>query len=307
MSNFLRRSAQGAGVPHEKGTSNLETVAMPLPSKIVLSMGQHIGAPAAPAVAKGDQVYVGTVVGKAGGFVSADIHSGVSGTVTEITTITAPNGAAQQAVVITTDGQQTVDPSIDPPQVTDMKSFVEAVRASGLVGLGGAGFPTAVKLSPKNLDEIDMLVINGAECEPYITSDNRCFIEDTHHVLNGIKQVMKYLNIAKCVIGIEGNKPEAIAKMKSAIDDPAIETVAVSIQEVTYDQGQEIRRELRRLTAERSEFLTRDGRTFFWLMEVQDGERDPEQIIQPVLIAWGEDGTVVAEFTIRQESFASYG
>lgn len=91
------------------------------------------------------------------------------------------------------------------------------------------------------------------------------------------------------------------------IDDPAIETVAVSIQEVTYDQGQETRRELRRLTAERSEFLTRDGRTFFWLMEVQDGEIDPEQIIQPVLTAWGEDGTVVAEFTIRQESFASYG
>lgn len=149
MSNFLRRSAQGAGVPHEKGTSNLETVAMPLPSKIVLSMGQHIGAPAAPAVAKGDQVYVGTVVGKAGGFVSADIHSGVSGTVTEITTITAPNGAAQQAVVITPDGQQTVDPSIAPPQVTDMKSFVDAVRASGLVGLAGAGFPTAVKPVPQ--------------------------------------------------------------------------------------------------------------------------------------------------------------
>ena len=223
-------------MPHEKGTSNLETVAMPLPSKIVLSMGQHIGAPAAPAVAKGDQVYVGTVVGKAGGFVSADIHSGVSGTVTEITTITAPNGAAQQAVVITPDGQQTVDPSIAPPQVTDMKSFVDAVRASGLVGLGGAGFPTAVKLSPKNLDEIDMLVINGAECEPYITSDNRCFIEDTHHVLNGIKQVMKYLNIAKCVIGIEGNKPEAIAKMKSAIDDPAIEVKTLPCR---YPQGAE--------------------------------------------------------------------
>lgn len=91
------------------------------------------------------------------------------------------------------------------------------------------------------------------------------------------------------------------------IDDPAIERVAVSIQEVTYDQGQETRRELRRLTAERSEFLTRDGRTFFWLMEVQDGEIDPEQIIQPVLIAWGENGTVVAEFTIRQGSFGSYG
>ena len=92
------------------------------------------------------------------------------------------------------------------------------------------------------------------------------------------------------------------------IDDPAIERVAVSIQEVTYyDQGQEIRRELSRLTAERSEFLTRDGRTFFWLMEVQDGKIAPEQITQPVLIAWGEDGTVVAEFTIRQGSFGSYG
>ena len=92
MGKFLKRSAQGAEVPHEKRTSNLETVVMPLPSKIVVSMSQHIGAPAAPAVAKGDQVYVGTVIGKAGGFVSADIHSGVSGIVDGITTITANNG-----------------------------------------------------------------------------------------------------------------------------------------------------------------------------------------------------------------------
>ncbi|MCI9027467.1 MAG: hypothetical protein HFF47_05415, partial [Lawsonibacter sp.] len=146
MSKFLKRSAQGAQVPHEKRTSNQETVKMPLPSKIVLSMGQHIGAPAAPQVAKGDQVYVGTVVGKAGGFVSADIHSGVSGTVDGIITITAPNGAPQTAVVIIPDGKQTVDPAIAPPTVTDLKSFQDAVRASGLVGLGGAGFPTAVKL-----------------------------------------------------------------------------------------------------------------------------------------------------------------
>ena len=209
---------------------------MPLPSKIVLSMGQHIGAPASPAVAKGDQVYVGTIVGKSGGFVSSDIHSGVSGTVSEITTITAPNGATQTAVVIVPDGEQKVDPAIAPPEVTDYKSFVDAIRASGLVGLGGAGFPTAVKLSPKNLDEIDTLLINGAECEPYITSDNRCFIEDTHHVLNGIKQVMKYLNIAKCVIGIEGNKPEAIAKMKAAIDAPSIEVKELPCR---YPQGAE--------------------------------------------------------------------
>ena len=236
MSKFLKRSAQGAGVPHEKRTSNLETVAMPLPSKIVLSMGQHIGAPASPAVAKGDQVYVGTIVGKSGGFVSSDIHSGVSGTVSEITTITAPNGATQTAVVIVPDGEQKVDPSIAPPQVTDLKSFQDAVRASGLVGLGGAGFPTAVKLAPKNLDEIDTLLINGAECEPYITSDNRCFLEDTHHVLGGIKAVMKYLNIPKCIIGIEGNKPEAIAKMKAAIDAPGIEVKELPCR---YPQGAE--------------------------------------------------------------------
>ena len=236
MSKFLKRSEQGAGVPHEKRTSNLETVAMPLPSKIVLSMGQHIGAPASPAVAKGDQVYVGTIVGKSGGFVSSDIHSGVSGTVSEITTITAPNGATQTAVVIVPDGEQKVDPAIAPPEVTDYKSFVDAIRASGLVGLGGAGFPTAVKLSPKNLDEIDTLLINGAECEPYITSDNRCFLEDTHHVLGGIKAVMKYLNIPKCIIGIEGNKPEAIAKMKAAIDAPGIEVKQLPCR---YPQGAE--------------------------------------------------------------------
>ena len=236
MGKFLKRSAQGAGVPHEKRTSNLETVVMPLPSKIVVSMSQHIGAPAAPAVAKGDQVYVGTVIGKAGGFVSADIHSGVSGKVDGITTITAPNGAPQTCVVIIPDGEQKVDPAVKAPEVTDLKSFQDAVRASGLVGLGGAGFPAAVKLAPKNMDEIDTLVINAAECEPYITSDNRCMLEDTHFIMSGIKAVMKYLEIPKCVIGIEGNKPEAIAKMKDAIDAPGIEVKTLPCR---YPQGAE--------------------------------------------------------------------
>ena len=236
MSKFLRRSALGAEVPHEKRTSSMETAVMPLPSKIVLSMSQHIGAPASPTVAKGDQVYVGTVVGKAGGFVSSDIHSGVSGIVDGITTITAPNGASQTAVVIIPDGEQKVDPSVAPPQVTDLKSFQDAVRASGLVGLGGAGFPTAVKLAPKNLDEIDTLIVNGAECEPYITSDNRCLLEDTGYILSGIKAVMKYLEISRCVIGIEGNKPEAIAKMKEAIDTDSIQVKTLPCR---YPQGAE--------------------------------------------------------------------
>jgi len=236
MGKFLKRSAQGAGVPHEKRTSNLETVVMPLPSKIVVSMSQHIGAPAAPAVAKGDQVYVGTVIGKAGGFVSADIHSGVSGIVDGITTITANNGATQTCVVVIPDGEQKVDPAVKAPEVTDLKSFQDAVRASGLVGLGGAGFPAAVKLAPKNMDEIDTLVINAAECEPYITSDNRCMLEDTHFIMSGIKALMKYLEIPKCIIGIEGNKPEAIAKMKDAIDVPGIEVKTLPCR---YPQGAE--------------------------------------------------------------------
>ena len=236
MSKFLRRSALGAGVPHEKRTSGLETAVMPLPSKIVLSMSQHIGAPASPVVAKGDQVYVGTVVGKAGGFVSSDVHSGVSGIVDGITTITAPSGAVQTAVVIIPDGEQKVDPAVAPPTVTDLKSFQDAVRASGLVGLGGAGFPTAVKLAPKNLDEIDTLVINGAECEPYITSDDRCMQQDTRYILSGIKAVMKYLEIPKCVIGVEGNKPQAIAKLKEAIDDTSIQVKTLPCR---YPQGAE--------------------------------------------------------------------
>ena len=237
MSNFLRRSAQGAGVPHEKGTSNLETVAMPLPSKIVLSMGQHIGAPAAPAVAKGDQVYVGTVVGKAGGFVSADIHSGVSGTVTEITTITAPNGAAQQAVVITPDGQQTVDPSIAPPQVTDMKSFVDAVRASGLVGLGGAGFPTDIKLAPPNLEEIDLYVVNATECEPYLSTDYREMMESPDDVLFGIRETCRHLGIPNAMICIESNKPKAIELHARAHEDDS--SIQVKALPSRYPQGAE--------------------------------------------------------------------
>ena len=236
MKNPFKRSASGAHVPHKKNTARLETVVMPLPSKLVLSMGQHIGAPATPAVAKGDQVYVGSVVGKAAGYVSMDIHSGVSGVVEAITTITAPNGAKQTAVVIVPDGKQTLSPDVKPPVVTDLASFQQAIRDSGLVGLGGAGFPAAVKLAPKNLDEIDTLVINGAECEPYITSDNRCMQEDTEDILDGICAVMQYLDIPRCVVGIEGNKPEEIEKLSTAVAGMPVEVKSLP---ETYPQGAE--------------------------------------------------------------------
>ena len=222
MSNFLKRAAHGAAVPHEKRTSNLETVVMPLPSKIVLSMSQHIGAPAAPTVKKGDQVYVGTVVGKAGGFVSSDIHSGVSGKVDGITTIIGSNGSKQTAVVIIPDGEQTPDPAVAPPEVTDLKSFQDAVRASGLVGLGGAGFPTDVKLQPK--DPVDTLLINASECEVWLTSDTQEMLNCADDIVRGIEAVLKYTGIPKCVIGIENNKPECIDLLcQKTKDKPAIE------------------------------------------------------------------------------------
>ncbi|MBD5101806.1 MAG: electron transport complex subunit RsxC [Subdoligranulum sp.] len=237
MLSKWKRSALGANVPHDKATANMATVTMPLPEKIILPMQQHIGAPCTPAVKKGDTVYVGTVVGTAGGFVGATIHSGVSGTVEAIDSVLASNGRKVPAVVIRPDGSQTPDPACVPPQVTDHKSLIAAVQACGLVGLGGAGFPTAVKLSPKNLEEIDTLVINGAECEPYITSDNREFLECSESVLRGIAAVKKHLGIKKVVIGIERNKPEAIDLMFSLVkNDPDYTVLPLASR---YPQGAE--------------------------------------------------------------------
>ena len=225
MFKKLKRSAEGAGVPHAKGTAGMATVVMPAPSKITLPMSQHIGAPAQPVVKKGDTVYVGTLVGKAGGFVSANIYSGVSGTVLS---------ADPANVVIEADGQQTVDPAIQPPVVTDKDSLLKAVQDCGLVGLGGAGFPTHVKLTAKN---VEFLVINGAECEPYLTPDTREFLECSDTVVSGIAAVMKHCEIKKCVIGIEANKPECIAKMNELVKDMA--GVEVKSLPSRYPQGAE--------------------------------------------------------------------
>lgn len=237
MKNVFKRAALGGAVPHRKHTAKMETVKMPVPSKVVLPMIQHIGAPAAPTVKKGGHVYVGTLVGEAGGFVSADIHSSVSGEVSEIADVMLPSGVLAAAVVITPDGLQQPDPAIHPPVVTDYETFVAAVRKSGLVGLGGAGFPTAVKLSPKNLAAMDTLIINGAECEPYITADDREFLEHAEDVMAGIAAVQKYLGIQKVIIAIERNKPEAIDLMFSLTK--GVDGVTVKPLKSKYPQGAE--------------------------------------------------------------------
>ncbi len=215
----------------------MQTVQMPLPGKVTLLMQQHIGAPSVPVVAKGDKVQVGSLVGKAGGFVGADIHSGVSGTVSSVEKVVSTAGTMVDAVVIETDGEQTVSPDVKPPTVTDRESFLAAVRACGLVGLGGAGFPTAVKLSPKNLDAIDHIIINAAECEPYITSDDREMLENGEEVMAGIRAVKQYLGVPNVVVAVERNKPEAMEKMHElARSEKGVKVKALATR---YPQGAE--------------------------------------------------------------------
>ena len=237
MLKKLRALAQGASVPHHKNTEHCATVQMPLPKQVALAMQQHIGAPAKPVVKKGDEVLVGQLVGEAKGFVSSPVYSGVSGTVKAVEQIVAANGGLVDTVVITPDGKQTLSPDLAPPAVTNRESFLDAVRKCGLVGLGGAGFPTAIKLSPKKLDKIDLLLINAAECEPYITSDNREMLENSGDILFGIAAVQKYLGIKRAVIGIERNKPEAMDLLFSLTKGDA--NIDVHPLHSKYPQGAE--------------------------------------------------------------------
>ncbi|MCI7768594.1 MAG: electron transport complex subunit RsxC [Oscillospiraceae bacterium] len=228
----------GVRLPHHKSTENKATLEFPLPRKLILPMAQCMGAPCTPLVKKGDEVSVGMKIGDSDKPMSVPVHSPASGKVSEITDWRMSNGAACKAVVIETDGLQTVSPEVIPPKITDRSSFLAAVRESGCCGLGGAGFPTHIKLGfdPKKTP-IDTLLINGAECEPYITSDYREFVESPEDVIDGISYIMKMLEIPSCKIGIEANKPAAIAEMKKRTsDNPNIEVVTLPS---SYPQGAE--------------------------------------------------------------------
>lgn len=224
-------------VEHYKNTAESPTEKMPVPDKVYISMVQHIGAPCQPKVAVGDLVKVGQVIGDSEAFISAPIHSSVSGKVTAIDKALSSAGVWDLIVTIEPDKQQEVMEELAPPQITDKDSFIKAVRNSGLVGLGGAAFPTHVKFNPKNLDEVDTIVINGAECEPYITADYRNMLENTDLLVNGLKNTMKYLKLKRGIIGIESNKPKAIQKLRDMLKDtPEIEVVELR---AVYPQGAE--------------------------------------------------------------------
>ncbi len=224
-------------VPHRKNTSAMPPVRIDAPEIVILPVAQHIGAPANPVVKAGDTVYVGTVVAEAQGFVSAPLHSSVSGKVKKIEPYLNSNGKTSPAIIIESDGLMTPDPALAPPVVNSFADLAAAARSCGLIGLGGAGFPTSVKLSPKDLGAIDTLVLNGAECEPYITSDTRTMLDDAEYIRRGVELIMSFTEIKSCVIGIEKNKPECVARLKDEFANNS--GVRIEVLPSTYPQGAE--------------------------------------------------------------------
>ena len=219
-------------IPHRKNTAEMKPVTMPPPKEVLLPVEQHIGAPANPVVK------VGQLVAEATAFVSSPVYASVSGKVTKIDSCLRSNGRNVTSIRIESDGLMTPYEGITPPEITDVDSLVAAVRESGIVGVGGAGFPTAVKLDALKKGVIDTVVINAAECEPYITVDARAMLDNSALVRDGVLLLKKVApDVKSYIFGIESNKPACIAKMKEVFSD--MEDVAVQSLPALYPQGAE--------------------------------------------------------------------
>lgn len=231
----IMKKLNGIKLSHRKNTENCATVDFPLPAKIRIPMSMCMGAPCQPLVKIGDEVKVGQKIADSEAAFSAPIHSGVSGKVTAITDYQTAMGAVCKMIEIESDGLQTVSDEVKPPVISDKESFIKAVRESGVCGLGGAGFPTHIKLNPKT--PIDTLVINAAECEPYITADYREMMECPDDIIGGINLVKSILGIKSAKLAIEANKPEAIKNFtEMARNDDTIDIVTLPS---SYPQGAE--------------------------------------------------------------------
>lgn len=237
----VKKVRGGVKVAHHKNTAETEVVRLPVPQKVTIPMQQHIGAPCEPLVKVGDKVAVGQLIGDTDKFVSAPIHASVSGVVTAVGDVKLPNGVMSKAVTIESDGEMRLWEGIEPPKVETREDFVKAVRASGLVGLGGAGFPTHIKLNFQPDKNIDTLVINAAECEPYITVDYRECIENSWDILSGVYTIKDMLGIKNVIIAAEDNKPEAFKVLKNIADhkDDIKDEVKLMVLESKYPQGAE--------------------------------------------------------------------
>lgn len=229
----------GAHPPEGKALSEDKPLErLPLPKEIIIPLSQHIGKPANPLVKKGDAVKTGQLLADADGFISAPVHSSVTGKVTKIAKGPTPSGYPKEAILIKPSEEEEkefFDP-LDPDSVAPER-IVERVQKAGLVGQGGAAFPTFVKLSPPKGKEIDWLIINGAECEPYLTRDYRMMIEEPDAVVAGLKLLMKAVGVKKGGVGIETNKPKAIEAMTDAVKN--VDNVEVYPLKTKYPQGAE--------------------------------------------------------------------
>ncbi|HEX9777446.1 MAG TPA: electron transport complex subunit RsxC [Geopsychrobacteraceae bacterium] len=235
----LKTFPGGLHPPDSKHYSATSPIAVcPLPEQLVIPMGQHIGAPAEACVAVGDLVKKGQLIATAKGFVSVPIHASSSGEVVAVEPRLHPMGKLLPAVVIKTDGEDCWDDTLqgaDPAELSG-DELKNRIRAAGIVGMGGATFPTHVKLSPPEDKKIDTLIINGVECEPFLTADHRLMLEESERIFDGIDILRKILGIERAVIGIEANKPDAIEKLSR---EGAARNVAVQALQVKYPQGAE--------------------------------------------------------------------
>lgn len=242
----LKTFSMGGVHPEEnKITADKATVVAALPKQAIFPLGQHIGAPAKPVVSRGDKVKVGTLIAEAGGFVSAPIHSSVSGTVVKVDSAIDATGYRHPAIYINVEGDEWEE-SIDRsdkletlaahPELTP-EEIVSRIKEAGVTGMGGAGFPTFIKLCPPPGAKAECVILNGVECEPYITSDYRLMMEHADEILVGLDLLMKAAKVERGYIGIEDNKPEAIALFeKKTAADPRVEIIAL---EKKYPQGGE--------------------------------------------------------------------
>jgi len=235
-----KKTFKGGIHPNEQKhlTENLPFELMPNPKQVIIPLVQHLGKPAKPIVKKGSEVKAGEIIAEQDGFISSPIHSPVSGKVSKITVGATVTGFPKDAIVIeSAEKNETVlMPPLDP-DVISPEEIRERVKLAGIVGQGGAAFPTYVKLSPPPDKKIDIVIINGCECEPYLTRDYRYMIERTDDLISGLKLIMKAVGVDKGAIGIEDNKPEAINKLKEAVKN--IPNISIEVLETKYPQGAE--------------------------------------------------------------------
>ena len=241
---MLRTFSLGGIHPKEnKLSAGVKIVPAPLPKEVIIPLGMHIGAPAMACVAKGDEVKVGTLIAKSSGFVSANIYSSVAGKVTKIDSVFDASGYKKPAIIISVAEEDVWEESIDrSPELVrecslDAKAIIDKINEAGIVGLGGATFPTHVKLSPPPGSKAEVLIINAVECEPYLTSDHQLMLEHGEEILVGCTILMKALSVDKCIIGVENNKPDAIKHLSGLCAQyKGIEVMPLKVQ---YPQGGE--------------------------------------------------------------------